>query len=61
MRMAAIKRKSMADTPCAPGGDTCFGLSLPQPEVHLHGSQPHMLVTLIVTYPAALVLIDGSS
>jgi hypothetical protein len=45
MRMAAIKRKSMADTPCMLG-DTAFGSSLPQQELHLNGSHPQLQVTL---------------
>jgi hypothetical protein len=44
MRLAAIKRKSMADTPCTPGG-SAIGLWPPQQELHLHHSH-HLPVTL---------------
>ena len=44
MRLAAIKRKSMADTQCMPG-NTAFGLHPPQQALHLRHSH-YLPVTL---------------
>ena len=50
MRLAAIKRKSMADTQCMPG-NTAFGLHPPQQALHLRHS--HYLPVTLTSQHAA--------